>query len=129
MTSTCYFTIIIYFILLRRDLMLNNNYLRALPYELGKLFQLQVSIWFLVGLTIDITYLLTWFFFWGGGKRDRSYIDIIAATKDLILEMLIINLLEHGVEGKSSWLRYTLTFLWGNDSYRNKMMLVDCYEF
>lgn len=44
MTSTCYFTIIIYFILLRRDLMLNNNYLRALPYELGKLFQLQVSI-------------------------------------------------------------------------------------
>jgi len=26
-----------------RELMLNNNYLRALPYELGKLFQLQVS--------------------------------------------------------------------------------------
>ena len=23
-----------------RELMLNNNYLRALPYELGKLFQL-----------------------------------------------------------------------------------------
>ncbi len=26
-----------------RELMLNNNYLRALPYELDKLFQLQVS--------------------------------------------------------------------------------------
>jgi hypothetical protein len=26
-----------------RELMLSNNYLRTLPYELGKLFQLQVS--------------------------------------------------------------------------------------
>ncbi len=25
------------------ELMLNSNYLRALPYDLGKLFQLQVS--------------------------------------------------------------------------------------
>jgi CCR4-NOT transcription complex subunit 6 len=32
-----------------RELMLSNNYLRAQPYELGKLFQLQVSDLFKVG--------------------------------------------------------------------------------
>ena len=47
----CYIFLKIKEYLLFRELMLSNNYLRALPYELGKLFQLQVFRMFIQGCT------------------------------------------------------------------------------
>lgn len=38
----CNVRVLIVFLFFRRELLLNQNYLRVLPYELGKLFQLQV---------------------------------------------------------------------------------------